>query len=286
MLRLSSTTNLHSSYGGDVSEYIRDEIVFQKKLGFDAIDFSVQYLLKGHGDDYAPIVERALADAEEQGLKFELCHLPYGVKVGGSGAEVAPFNDHMHKMIDAAALLGVDYAVLHPNTITVSAIKFDKKKEYDSVMSHIAPFVEHANRVGVNIVLENMRPVPENYMVHRFCQDPDELCTVADALGIGVCWDFGHGHITGLKQSEAISYLGNRLKVLHVNDNLAEDDIHLPPFVGSIDWRDAMLGLENVGFKGLFNYEIATNRIPQGMRQAFATYLVNAAKELISYIGE
>ena len=45
-MRLSSTTNLHSTYSGDISAYIRDEIEFQKKMGFDAIDFAVQYLLK------------------------------------------------------------------------------------------------------------------------------------------------------------------------------------------------------------------------------------------------
>lgn len=285
MLRISSTTNLHSGYVDDVSDYLRDEIIFQKELGFDAIDFSIYNLLKEHDENYHAIVERALADAKEQDIKFELCHLPFGAKVGVSQSALAPFNERMHKMIDVAALLGVDYAVLHPNTSTVRAIAFDKTKEYDAVMSHLAPFVEHAQRVGVNLVVENMRPVPESYMVHRYCQDPDELCTVADALGIGICWDFGHANIAGLKQSEALSYVGHRLKVLHVNDNLGEDDIHLPPFVGNIDWRDAMQGLSIIGFSGLFNYEIATKRIPEEMRESFARYLVDASRTLRSYIG-
>ena len=253
-------------------------------MGFDAIDLSINNLLKGHNDDYPAIVERALEDAAEQGMRFELCHLPFGAKVGVPQSELAPFNDRMHKMIDAAALLGVDYAVLHPNTGTVRAISFDKTKEYDSVMSHLAPFAEHAQRVGVKLAVENMRPVPESYMVHRYCQDPDELCTVADALGIGICWDFGHANIAGLKQSEALAYVGARLKVLHVNDNFGEDDIHLPPFVGNIDWHDAMSGLAKVGFTGLFNYEIATKRIPDEMRESFARYLVDASKTLRSYI--
>ena len=251
-------------------------------MGFDAIDLSINNLLKGHNDDYPAIVERALEDAAEQGMRFELCHLPFGAKVGVPQSELAPFNDRMHKMIDAAALLGVDYAVLHPNTGTVRAISFDKTKEYDSVMSHLAPFAEHAQRVGVKLAVENMRPVPESYMVHRYCQDPDELCTVADALGIGICWDFGHANIAGLKQSEALAYVGARLKVLHVNDNFGEDDIHLPPFVGNIDWRDAMAGLRAIGFDGFFNYEIATARVPAALREDFARYLVTAAGEILS----
>lgn len=98
--------------------------------------------------------------------------------------------------------------------------------------------------------------------------------------------DFGHAHINGLKQSEALAYVGSRLKVLHVNDNFAGDDIHLPPFVGKVDWQDAMQGLSEVGFKGLLNYEISTAGKPAGVREAFTKYLIDAAKELMNYKNE
>jgi len=133
-----------------------------------------------------------------------------------------------------------------------------------------------------------MRVVPNGTPVHRYCQNPDELCDIADALGIGICWDFGHANInakgSGIPQSEALAYVGSRLKVLHVNDNVAEDDLHLPPFIGNTDWKDAMKGLASTGFNGLFNYELGTARIASSLRDDFARYIVDAAKEIMSYL--
>ena len=74
------------------------------------------------------------------------------------------------------------------------------------------------------------------------------------------------------------------MKVIHVNDNTGMDDDHLPPFMGNINWRDAMHGLSLVGFEGLFNFEVAAGRVPAEMRRAYADYLVSSARELMGYI--
>lgn len=284
-LRISSTLNLHSGSRENISAYIRAGLEFHKKIGFDAADFPMK-LLDFMGGDWEAGIAAAAQDAQNIGLRFEVCHLPFGVKIGGTPEEVAPFNEKMHRAIDAAKLLGVDYAVLHPNTTTVAADIFDRQAQYNSVMAHLSPFAEHAARIGLNIVVENMRLVPQHVPVHRYCGDPEELCDIADALGIGVCWDFGHAHINGLKQSEALAYVGKRLKVLHVNDNFAWGDDHVPPFCGTVDWADAMRGLSSVGFDGLLNYEITTARMPAGVRESFGRYLLDAAGELLALMGE
>lgn len=278
-LRVSSKLALHCCPKDDVAAYIRAGLDFHKKAGFDAADFPMD-LVALMGDRWEDGITDAVQAAQERGLRFELCHLPYGVKIGGTPEEVAPFNESVHRAIDAARLMGVDYAVVHPNTTTVPLDTFDRQAHYDSVMEHLSPFAEHAAKVGLNIVVENMRPVPQSYPYHRYCADPEELCTIADALGIGVCWDFGHAHINGLKQSEALAYVGSRLKMLHVNDNFAYEDEHIAPFFGTIDWADAMQGLTAVGFNGLLNYEVAAQRQPAVTREAFAKYLIDAAQQL------
>ena len=116
-------------------------------------------------------------------------------------------------------------------------------------------------------VFELERKLSEEVHEYKLDKNPDELCDIADALGIGVCWDFGHAHIAGLRQGEAIEYIGKRLKVLHVNDNFGEDDIHLPPFCGNIDWKDAMHGLALAEFEGVFNFETGAGRMPASMRE-------------------
>ena len=279
-LRISSALNLHSYPATDFNAYIREGLAFHKRLGFDAADFSMRPLFRHMGDNWEAGIETVLSDSEEIGLPIELCHLPFGVNSNSTPEALAEFDVQMRNAIMAAKRLGVKYAVVHPNTTTLPRLSFDEKEQYESVIAHLGPYVELGKKIGLDIVVENMRPVPQIYPFRRYCAEPEELCRVADDLGIGICWDFGHAHIAGLKQSEALSCVGSRLRMLHVNDNFAWGDNHVPPFVGTIDWADAMQGLRAEGFEGLLNYEITTGRIPANARESFAKYLLEAAARL------
>jgi sugar phosphate isomerase/epimerase len=284
-LRKSSSLNLHVNPKTDVYDYIRKGLEFHKKMGFDAADMPMG-IIDLTNDNWQPVIERAAEDADELGVKFELCHLPFSGKVSTPSDYLPIFNAQMHRAIDAAAMLGVDYAVLHPNTTTLHMSKYDKNAERDKVLGHLAPFAAHADKVGLNIVVENMRIVHANYPIHRYCQTPEELCDIADTLGIGVCWDFGHANISGVKQSEGLAYVGKRLKVLHVNDNFAGDDIHILPFTGNVDWKDAMRGLALAEFDGLFNFELSIAKIPAALREDFVKYALHAADEIMGYLDK
>lgn len=169
---------------------------------------------------------------------------------------------------------------MSPANTFVPLSEFDPIAHYDGVMAHLAPFAEHAEKVGLRLCVENMRLVHESYPIHRYCGTPEELCTVADALGIGVCWDTGHAHINSLNQSDALAYVGRRLKMLHINDNFGGDDIHLAPFMGTANWTDIMQGLQNIGYTGLLNFELSTGRIPTGCRESFGHYVAAAGNSL------
>lgn len=282
-LRISSTLNLHSYPEDDILEYIRRGLEFHKNAGFDAADFPckrIDFL----DDNWKSQIEKVIEISEDTKMKFEICHLPFSLAISYHPEELPAFNQKMHNAIDGAAMLGVDYAVLHPNAVTMDEKDFDRKEQYDIVMSHLAPFAEHAQKVNLKLAVENMRLVHKDTPTHRYCQNPDELCEVADALGIGICWDFGHANTAGLIQSEALSYIGKRLKVLHVNDNYGLGDDHLIPFMGKIDWKDAMKGLSDIGYEGLFNYELHLNNIPKNLREINGRYLVEVANELLSYL--
>ena len=281
-MKISSTINLHYYPENNPSGYVREALAFMKDTGFEAADFSMK-TIRDLGDKYQDVIEDAIAAQEEFGIEFKVCHLPFDVKVAIAKERVSAFDSAMLHAIDAAALLKTDYAVLHPNTWNLPLEDFNRDEQYDSVTKHLEPFVEHAERLGVKLAIENMRLAPSKIEAHRYCQEPDELCDIADTFGIGVCWDFGHANTVGIKQSEALSFIGKRLKVIHINDNNAIDDDHVPPFCGTVDWRDAMKGLKLSGYAGPFNYEINTSRIPQALRKAFAGYLVECAKELLSY---
>ncbi len=282
-LRLSTTTNLLPREEGKIYENIMANAEMAKRVGFDALDFS--FCPKVYAEDeFTKYAEWGIEASEKSGIKYEVCHLPFSGKVALDPSLLPALEQKICKAIKGAKLLGVDYAVVHPNTTTLLRREYDEDKIYESVIAHLAPIVECGEREGVKIVVENMRPVPRFLPTHRYCAEPEELCRVADKLGIGICWDFGHANLAGLVQSRALSYVGSRLKVLHVNDNMGIDDDHLTPLFGSVNWKDAMHGLALAGFEGLFNYELNTDPLPVALRETFARHAVATAEELMSYI--
>ena len=283
-LRVSAAFNLHGSFhaGDDAVDFCRRGLRFYKELGFDTADFNTA-VLDLSSDNWQKQTEEIRGAFEEIGFRFEMGHLPFFSGVRDENF-LRTFSERVHRGIDAAAALGIRYAVVHPNAPNLPMKEFCEKQQFDSVMAHLMPFVEHGDRVGVEIVVENMRVIPGATLMHRYCQTPEELCHVADALGIGICWDFGHANISGIRQSEGLALVGKRLRVVHINDNFAMDDEHILPFTGTVDWKDAMAGLSQIGYGGLLNFELAAGKLPEGMRQAYAKYVLAAAEELASYL--
>ena len=281
-LRISSTLALYGAPKDNMSEYLMNSLDFFKKVGLDAADFHLD-CINFKEENWMKHIEKAAEYSEEIKMKFELCHLPFSTAISTNPELLPEFNEKVHKSIDVAAFLGIEYAVLHPNAITLPESEYNRKEQYENVVKHIEPFVEHAEKVNVKLTIENMRVVYSDVPTHRYCQTPEELCEVADTFGIGVCWDFGHANISRVIQSEGLAYVGSRLKAIHVNDNRGIDDEHIPTFMGTVDWKDAAKGLADIGYNGLFNFEIGGGRLPESVREAHARYLVDCAKEIMSY---
>ena len=290
-LRISIGLTLHAASPENLREYMIKGIDFNKAAGFDALDFNMALIPKFAPDTYPELLAEMKEYAISQGIRFELTHLPFGVTPSSSAESLENFSKNVYMCIDAAAILGVDYAVMHPIATSVVTYAASPEDEYEADVRFLAPFVEYANKKGVNIVVENMRLAVENYKkmagympLRRNCHTPKELARVADTLGTGVCWDFGHAHICGLKQSESLEYLGSRVKMLHVCDNFGYDDEHLPPYFGNINWEDAALGLTKAGYKGLFNFEVGAGKLPFDARENYAQYLIKVAEKITGMV--
>ena len=88
--------------------------------------------------------------------------------------------------------------------------------------------------------------------------------------------------ITGIRRSGKSFLLFRLFKKFLTDEGI--DDEHILPFTGNVEWKDAMHGLALAGFEGLFNFELNTSRLPVSMRKIYAAYVVESAKELMSYI--
>ena len=290
-LRISIGLTLHAASSENLRDFIIKGIDFNKAQGFDALDFNLALIPKFAPDTYPELMAEVKEYALSKGIRFELSHLPFGVTPYSSAESLENYTKNVLKCIDAASILGVDYSVLHPIATSVTTYSGDPEKEHETDVRFLAPFVDYANKKGVNIVVENMRLAVENYKkmsgympLRRNCHTPKELARVVDTFGIGVCWDFGHAHICGLKQSESLEYLGSRVKMLHVCDNFGYDDEHLPPYFGNINWEDAALGLSKIGHKGLFNFEVGAGKLPVDARENYAQYLIKVAERITGMV--
>ncbi len=268
MNAVSARLNFTKYPKDDIVEHICRALDAHKSIGFDAVDIDLEvYHLRL--DSQTEEIKAMIQYSKQIGMPFRLTHLPFSL------------NDpqRLRDAIDITKLMGAECTVIHPPAPNLSPEEFDEEREHDRIVSSLAPFIEYADQVGVTVTVENMRQIKG---MRRYCSDPETLCKVADELGVGICWDTGHAHTTGLKQSDALKHVGNRLKMIHVNDNYGSDDLHLAPFVGTVDWQDVMQGLSAVSFEGLFNYEVSTRYMPDEVCVAFGKYLCSAAQKLLS----
>jgi len=257
-----------------------------KKAGFDCMDFPVKeiYSLLPYEKLWKKCIENVLCHCEKEKIHFEICHLPFTMWTKDKNEEeLNEFEKNLFRSVDVATMLKVKNAVVHPNTVAVPLDEYSEEKEYEKVIRHLMPIAEYAKKNGVNIAIENMILRASDVKSHRFCQSAEELCRVCDKIEEGICWDFGHANTTYKKQSQPLSYIGGRLRVLHVNDNNAYEDDHTLPFYGTIDWKDAMAALKKAGFKGAINFEIQTARLPGNLREKNAEFMTEIAKTLNDY---
>lgn len=283
-LKVSSSLQLHYHSKENFAEYVKAGLEFHKNMGFKFANLDLLHPIF-EDDGWQPAIENIRDAARAAEVDIRIAHLPFaGGSVQKNEEFLAKLHDKICRCAEAATILGVDYAVMHPVVPTLPMRSFSKSEQRDLVLQNLSPIVEYTNKIGLNVVIENMLVAPHFVASHRYCQDPVDLCDIADTLGIGVCWDFGHANISGVKQSEGLDYVGKRLKVIHVNDNHSFEDEHLMPFMGNIDWKDAMHGLALAEFEGLFNYEVATGRWPAEVREITASYMLTVAELLKSYI--
>jgi sugar phosphate isomerase/epimerase len=82
-----------------------------------------------------------------------------------------------------------------------------------------------------------------------------------DAANAGICLDFGHAFLTG-DVPDAIETVAEHLIATHVHDNHRRTDDHLVPYLGTINWDEALMSMQKIGYEGTFLMELAATAAP------------------------
>lgn len=280
-LKIGASSRFHTVYAGGV--YSPKEMVEHfHRVGFEGIDFDLE-TVPAMGDDWHRILGETAELAAKYNIQMDYGHLPFHKVRGADGRPSKElFKRDMMLAIEAAGFAGIKHAVIHPLKLMADGSGEELKRNIE----YLTPFAEQAQKCGVRLAVENMPSRHEADGIHRYGSTADEIIAITDHFGMENCWDFGHAHTTGLVQSEEIAKLGSRLTVLHVNDNHADEDLHLLPYFGTINWQDAMRGLKLAKFSGVFNYECRMIRLPddRDARDGVAAYAIGIGKYLIGLI--
>jgi len=85
---------------------------------------------------------------------------------------------------------------------------------------------------------------------------------------LGLCYDSGHDYIWSPSPYKILEKYKERLFAIHLHDNMGQNDDHLAPGEGRINWDIVRAGIENTVYPGSYTLEIdtaktLTSRTPQ-----------------------
>ena len=189
-----------------------------------------------------------------------------------------------YRCIEITKMLGAEWMVMHPTNLPHDPL-YSRKKAREANLKYLAPFIEAAKKTGIGIAVENM--VDFGGKRRRYCGgDLYELLDLVDTINdesVGVCLDTGHANLAGIDNPSAIREIGSRLKCTHINDNRAVGaDEHLTPYFGTVNWKDTVAALKEIGYDGDFSYELAAVNVDDATFPHWIKYLANLGKCLMS----
>lgn len=180
----------------------------------------------------------------------------------------------------AAQILGCKYVVLHhrhPKGYDENEWTKENGFKYNiEFLNFLAPYAE---QYGVTICLENL-PFSTK---HSNVLNTYKIVKEVNKENVGMCLDLGHLNVTEHDKNifDVVTTIGDKLKVLHVHDNLGDGDYHLLPGQGNINWREFARALKAINFQGSFSYETASRSKDPQVYFDEETSLVKFAHEIL-----
>lgn len=141
--------------------------------------------------------------------------------------------------------------------------------------------IEYAAKKNIRVAFENQRKLSNISWVFE---------TFRENETVGFCWDCGHESCftPGI---EYMSLFGNRLICTHIHDNTGvyNDDCHLLPFDGSIDYNRFAELLKKFNYTGSIMLEVkaaANNKYNNITATEYLEKAAGAAKKLVHMIDQ
>lgn len=106
-----------------------------------------------------------------------------------------------------------------------------------------------------------------------------------------ICVDTGHSNkamrFGNPTPADVIRMLGKNIVALHLNDNDTFTDQHKIPRTGTIDWDDVLNALDEIGYDGIYNMELALSHFGKDFEIEEAEFAIKVMRKILKdHYGE
>ncbi|MDO4740065.1 MAG: sugar phosphate isomerase/epimerase [Eubacteriales bacterium] len=243
--------------------------------GFDCVDFNIDHTLPG-GSIRAGKLEGFFTQTDAQmreamrpyaqaakahGVGFGQAHAPFPTYVHGAQKT----NEFLlHAIKKTMMLLGevqCPWLIVHPNFNSYSE-RLSPEEEWRLNEEFYAALIPAIRETGVRVCTENMFSSYKRHIIEAVMSDFEFAAAFVDHMNelageelFGFCLDVGHAALLHRDQRKVINTMGRRITTLHLHDNDGQNDQHLFPYEGIIDWDAVCTGLKDVGYQGTLSFE-------------------------------
>ena len=258
-------------HGTDAKRSVEEALDLCREAGFMRLDYLVNVL----NPDYLEQAKLAREALDARGMRVIQSHCPF-FRYGENG--LAKFKEFAPRAVEAAAVLGADYLVIHADEYR-SGGEFDAAESLRQTREYLAPVVDLCVQKGVRPAIENLFEDkfggPDR---SRYTSEAEEVLAVLESFpgsGIGCCWDSGHHNVSFGEERffEKLEMLAPHIVCTHMHDNRYGIDMHKPAFFGGIDWKKVMEILKKAGYQGDFTWEFVYERIPDGLYKEYLHFM-------------
>lgn len=219
---------------------LEKEILAIGGAGYDFVDLTIEGPQIQNSD-----IDRIKSFLQRYGL-FIVGHtdpcLPYAYPI--QGIRDASIKE-LERCASIFSALGAKVMNIHPCYTFPPAMKASQIELNIDALSKI---VEMAGSFQLTVAFENFRAPFDSVSTFKRI--------LAKVPGLKVHLDFGHGNM-GLDDGVAFcKEFGEDIVHVHLSDNLASGDHHIPLGSGNIEWRNAIQALKSIGYNGAITLEI------------------------------
>ena len=201
-------------------------------------------------EQYAPYLQTVHPYLKNAGLRVHAFHLPHGFHWDVSSTDETvrcAAVEGQKALIRLLAPLDGENVVLHPSFEAIP--EEEREAHIQACMRSVEELAPVAKENGKKIALENL----PRTCLGRVSEEMERLTDGGRRCGI--CMDTTHMfHET---PQDFMARNGKWIINVHLSDYLnGQDECHWVPGTGSLNWKEILLKLKELGYQGTYNFEV------------------------------